>query len=302
MREQVQRILYLGLNGPFSRTPLAALLAAARQVVAVGIAAAEEDEPIRRLDPAPSTSALPLLTPYVEQDMLHLAWAHHLPVFAVRDLRAPETVETLAALQLDLACVACFPWRIPPQLLALPTHGFLNLHPSLLPAYRGPHPLFWTFRDGVQDTGVTLHFMDERLDTGDIVLQAPLRLPDGISGPEADRRAGEVGGALLVEATTRLAKGTLSRRPQPASGRYYPAPTATDFHLDLNWSALRAFNFMRGTAEWGRPYSVDVGRRTLRLSHALRYEAGRQLGTLYRTKGHQAWLQFTPGVLYARLK
>lgn len=302
MDEPTPRILFLGLHGPFSQAPLAALLAAERPVVAVVVPAeAGAREPIRRLQPPPSPSQLPLLTPYVEADTTHLAWAHGLPVFAVRDLAAPETVQVLGALQPDVGCVACFPWRLPASLLALPPHGFLNLHPSLLPAYRGPHPLFWTFRDGAQETGVTLHYMNEELDRGDIALQAPLFLPDGISGPEADRSAGEIGGELVVEATSRLAAGTLPRRPQAAGGHYYPAPVVHDFHLDTGWPARRAFNFMRGTAEWGHPYQVETNGRSFHLAQALAYRSRQRLKSAYREAGREIWLQFSPGVLHARL-
>lgn len=295
MARDLLRILYLGLNGPFSRAPLAALLAAGHVPVGVIVPAEEDSGPIRPLDPAPSPGELP------EADTVQLAWAHQVPVFAVGNLHAPETAQTLSWLRPDVACVACFPWRIPPALLALPPHGFLNLHPSLLPAYRGPYPLFWTFRDGLQETGVTLHYMDETLDTGDIALQAPLVLPDGISGPAADRRAGEIGGQLLVKAIPRLTAGTLPRRPQPARGAYYAAPTAADFRLTSGWSAQRAFNFMRGTAEWGRPYLLETGERSFFLGEALAFFPRHQLNEPYRESGREIWLQFTPGVLRARL-
>ena len=301
MGDRSPQILFLGLHGPFSRAPLAALLAAGRPVVAVVIPdGAGTGPPIRRLRPPATVTELPLLTPFVEQEMAHLAWAHQLPVFAVHDLDAPQTTRQLSELQPDVGCVACFPRRFPPSLLSLPPHGFFNLHPSRLPAYRGPYPLFWTFRDGIQETGVTLHHMDERLDRGDIALQAPLRLPDGISGAEADRRAGEIGGTLLLEATTRLAAGTLPRIPQPAGGQYYPRPTADDFRLSPGWSARRAFNFMRGTAEWARPYPIELDGRPFRLALALAYDPRQRLDVPYREEGRDVWLQFTPGVLHAR--
>lgn len=301
MDDRSLRILFLGLHGPFSRAPLAALLDAGRPVVAVAIPdGSAGSPPIRRLHPPATAGELPLLTPFTAQDTVHLAWARRLPVFAVHDLDAPETRQQLGALQPDVGCVACFPRRLPPSLLSLPPHGFLNLHPSLLPAYRGPYPLFWTFRDGIQETGVTLHYMDERLDRGDIALQAPLLLPDGISGAEADLRAGEIGGTLLLQGTGRLAAGTLPRVPQPAGGQYHPRPAADDFRLSPTWPARRAFNFMRGTAEWARPYPLEIKGRTFRLAQALAYDPRQRLAAPYREEGSEVWLQFSPGVLHAR--
>jgi methionyl-tRNA formyltransferase len=260
----------------------------------------EQARPIAQISPPPSSSELPLLTPYIEEDTVHLAWTHGLPVFTVGDL-AEETVQTLAGLEPDVAYVACFPWRIPPALLAAPAEGFLNLHPSLLPDYRGPHPMFWTFRDGRQQTGVTLHQMEESLDTGPIALQAPLHLDDGISGTEADWRAGQIGGELLLLASERLEEGSLSLRPQPAGGSYYPPPTAADFRLEPSWPAQRAFNFMRGTAGWGQPYPVTIAGRKFRLDQALACYPRQQLAPPYEESGREVWLQFAPGVLHARL-
>ena len=82
--------------------------------------------------------------------------------------------------------------------------------------------------------------MDEGLDTGDIVLQAPITLPDGISGAEADRLCARLGAELMVRAVGLLARGRLPRRPQPPGGSYQPAPQAADFHLDITWPARRA--------------------------------------------------------------
>jgi hypothetical protein len=76
-------------------------------------------------------------------DTLSVAWAAGLPVLAARDLAHADTLTTLAEFQADVACVACFTRRIPPAVLNRPRLGFLNIHPSLLPAYRGPEPVFW---------------------------------------------------------------------------------------------------------------------------------------------------------------
>jgi methionyl-tRNA formyltransferase len=210
-------------------------------------------------------------------------------------------VKVLAKLAPDVACVACFPYRIPTALLNVPPAGFLNLHPSLLPAYRGPAPLFWTFRNGEQQTGVTVHFMDEGLDTGDIVLQAPLTLPDGISGHAAETRCAALAGQLLVEAVQALADGRLPRRPQPAGGHYDPWPSLAAFTLSPAWSARRAFNFMRGTAEWRQPYAIYLDGERFALQAAVSYNAGEELGQPYVRSGRSLRIQFSAGVVDAVL-
>jgi len=199
----------------------------------------------------------------------------------------------------DVACIACFDRLIREPLLSLPRLGFLNVHPSLLPAYRGPAPLFWTFRDGVRETGVTVHRVDAGMDTGPILAQAPLALADGLTGPEADHLAAALGGELLVQALDGLAAGALVSRPQPAVGWSNPLPGAEDFRLDPAWSARRAFNFMRGAAEWGIAFTVDLDGRTLALTCGLAYnESERQSAPVIRD-GNTVSVQFAPGVLRA---
>src|SRR4051794_33572606 len=176
------RILFLGMAGATSAAVLSALLAAGAEIAGVvlpagRLARATQPEPIASIAPP----LIPLASP--SPTIADLARARGIPAFELRRAAEPAALRALAQLRPDLGCVACFPLRLPPELLALPPLGFLNMHPSLLPRHRGPDPLFWTLRDGGERAGVTIHYMDERFDTGDVALQAPLALPDGISGP-----------------------------------------------------------------------------------------------------------------------
>ncbi|HJW82754.1 MAG TPA: formyltransferase family protein [Anaerolineae bacterium] len=294
------RVLYFGMLGEFSRAPLAALLEAGAGVCGVVVAVDADRAPITRLEPDASRSELPILGAYLEHNIVHIGWERGLPVFQVGRLAHTDTLAIMSSLRPDVACVACFPRRIPAALLALPKHGFLNLHPSLLPLYRGPEPLFWFLRAGGGSTGVTLHFMDERLDTGDIAAQAPIDLPNGVSRAEAERLCAALGGQLMVEVVQALERGTLARRSQPEGGTYYPAPTPDDFSIDTSWPARRAFNFMRGTADWRQPYTVETGAERLRLDVALAFSPDERLERPYLRFGDTLRIQFTPGVLEAR--
>jgi methionyl-tRNA formyltransferase len=284
-------ILFFGMHGPFSIAPLQALLAAQASIAAVILPAIRQQHTaIEPLAPHPGL--------FQPATIVHLAWQSEAPVYAVRH-NGPEVVEQLAALAPAVACVACWPHRIPPELLALPRYGFLNVHPSLLPAYRGPHPLFWALRDGLRETGVTVHWMAEELDRGDIALQAPLPLPEGVGAAVLEQAAGELGGQLLVTVLEQLAAGNAMRRPQPPGGSYQPAPQAAGFALDPSWPAQRAYNFMRGTAGWGQPYPLSTGGETLYLRRALGYDAAVRLPAPVVRAGSQLHLQFTPGILLA---
>ncbi|HXF64588.1 MAG TPA: formyltransferase family protein, partial [Caldilineaceae bacterium] len=199
--------------------------------------------------------------------------------------------------------VACFPWRIPARLLALAPLGFLNIHPSLLPAYRGPAPLFWQLRAGETRTGVTVHWMDASLDAGDLARQAPVTLPDGATGPELDQLLGGVGAELAAETLAALAAGTQPRTPQPPGGSAQGWPTPADFRLDPGWPARRAYNFLRGVEEWGQPFLLEGTPSTpshaWRLYRALDWTADGLLPAPVVQEGEVLYIQFTPGVLVA---
>ena len=294
------RILFCGLPAGISAVVLRGLLDDGRNVAGVVVPAAA----VPHLLPDPVPPVAPLSAPVVPTlplgqpaDLLSLAWAHGLSVLAMDAFGHPDALNTLADLAPDVAVVACFTRRIPPAALAVPRLGFLNLHPSLLPFYRGPQPLFWQLRDGAL-TGATVHYMDEGLDTGDIAAQIAVPLPDGLSGPEAERTLALVGLGQLRGVLDDLARDVVTRRPQGPGGSYQRAPTEADFALSTGWPARRAFNFMRGTADWGRPYPVEVNGRTEWLAAA---EDWRE-ATLDRPSvrhGRHMVIRFSPGVLYA---
>jgi methionyl-tRNA formyltransferase len=296
------RVLYFGMLGDFSRIPLAHLLAAGVDVRGIVVAGQADGNVIRPLPPPQYRSDLPLLNPYYDRNIIQLGWQHEIPVWTVGNFRHPQTLATLAHTEADAAFVACFSERIPKEMLALPRHGFLNLHPSLLPAYRGPHPLFWCFRQGETKTGVTLHFMDEGFDTGDIVWQEPVTFADGLSGEAADQLCAERGGALMVKAVHQLEEaGRLPHRPQTGPGSYHPFPGAADFHVLTTWTARRAFNFMRGTAEWGWPYVIEVEDKEIMAKTAVAYRPSQQLERPVQKGGENIWIQFSPGTLQVSL-
>lgn len=294
------RVLYVGLAGGCSAPPLAALLAAGIEVCGLLLPAPAGAGLTRLAPPATLSHTIPLATPgQPAAPTLQLAWAHGIPAFATGRVRHSTTRATLAALTPDLACVVCFPWRIPVELLTLPRYGWWNMHPSLLPAYRGPAPLFWMLRHGERTGGVTIHQMDAEFDHGPIVAQEPFALADGMSGAAIDELWAKTGARLLVATIGQLRDGTLQAQPQPAGGSYYGMPGDADFDLDPAWPAERAFNFMRGTVEWGRPYSYAG--HDLLVGAALDWDARRWLDVPVKYDGANVLLRFTPGIVQARL-
>lgn len=321
------RIAFLGMPGRLSGPALLALLDAGADLAAVLVPAPPGSPPVApapALAPRPGTIHLspggpghlpapptqppppgsprsaPLpARPSPHPGILTIAAQRSIPALALGGMGSLEAAEALAALAPDLAVVVCWPWRIPPRLLAAPRLGFLNLHPSPLPELRGPEPLFWALREGRERTAVTAHWMDASFDTGAIAAVAPVELPEGIGWDEVEDRAAQAGAQLLGRLLPRLDAGEVPRQPQGPGGSYQPAPRDEAFSIDPTWPARRAFRFMRGVAGWGVPFSLEADGHVLMLGTALGYDPEARLGAPAIVTGDVARVQLSPGVLEA---
>ncbi|MEM7034906.1 MAG: formyltransferase family protein, partial [Chloroflexota bacterium] len=166
--------------------------------------------------------------------------------------------------------------------------------------YRGPTPLFWIAHQGEERSGVTLHFLDEGIDSGDIVTQVEFDLPLGISEFDLTMLCADYGATLLVEALQDVLVASLPRRPQRNGGRYFLAPSQTDFEIDTTWPAQRAFRFLRGANRW--PLTIKTGDTDIIVDTALDYLPEAQLAQPILVTKDECWLQMTPGVLKIRMK
>ncbi|MFN8458926.1 MAG: formyltransferase family protein [Anaerolineae bacterium] len=308
-------LIFFGMQGVLSLPPLRALLEAGVEVKAVLIPAAGTvvASPPRLVHPPrPAPTDLPILNPHLDYNIIHLAWEHGLPVWEVGSLAEPQTLALLAGLRPDLIVVACFPYIFPAALLQLPRYGCLNLHPSLLPAYRGPLPLFWQAYFGEPQTGVTLHFLNQSLDAGDIVAQTAFAWPEGASRADLEQQCGLAGAQLLAEAVQRLAQGEpLPRRPQPQAGSsYFSFPTAEDFYIPTTWEARRAFNFMRAAGtDWPLLLEVREKARTrggekrfFAVRMAISCDSHQKLDRPYLIEGDEIGVQFSPGTVRLKIQ
>jgi methionyl-tRNA formyltransferase len=153
--------------------------------------------------------------------------------------------ETLAEEDFDLFALASYGRILPPALLALPRLGALNVHPSLLPKYRGATPIQTALRNGDARTGVSIMMMDAGMDTGDIVLQEPLAIePDETYGELHDRLA-IAGAGLLERALEAAAHGTLTRAPQNGEPSVTKPIAKEDLAIDWSWDARRIVDHVR---------------------------------------------------------
>lgn len=296
------RVGFWGTHSLFSQVVSTALLDHAQLTLVALPADGAQAPPIALwLPPPPVMDELVIINNAVAAPLVQSAWQKQIPTYQIQRLRSPLVADWLAAQALDLVCVACFPWRIPAALLALPTYGFLNVHPSLLPAYRGPAPLFWQLRAGLPGGGVTVHWMDAAFDTGPIAAQAALPFPDGATSAELDRLLALAGAGLLLDVLRQLATSHRPQQPQTADGSQQSWPTDADFRLDRQWSARHAYTFMRGTDEWRQPYPITIEGEELLLRRALTYRPDQALGQAMLRDGAEVAIQFAPGVLHALL-
>ncbi len=272
------RALFFGMQGNFSAPSLAALLESGIEVAAVIVPASpvpgSKPAAIKRLErPRVVRSMLPLINTSSYPSIVQTAWIRGIPVWEVSRLADPEVVATLAAYQSDIICVACFSLLIPRIIIDLPRLGCLNVHPSLLPANRGPVPLFWTFREGHETTGVTIHFIDERMDNGDILAQEILEVPEGISYDRLEEQCASLGGSLLQSVVWQLVKGCATRMPQDeARSSYHSFPVDEDFAVHAeSWSAHHVFNFICGLGHWDNPIALYTGEQVFFVRDAISY-------------------------------
>jgi methionyl-tRNA formyltransferase len=151
-----------------------------------------------------------------------LAQAQGIPVWQpVRLRRDGEVLAALAALAADVFVVVAYGQILPPAVLQMPRLGCVNVHASLLPAYRGAAPIQWAIANGETETGVTTMLMDEGLDTGAILLQAKLPIGPEQTGLELASQLAQLGASLLVETLLKLEKGELTPIPQDDSRATY---------------------------------------------------------------------------------
>ncbi len=282
------RVVFFGMECAGSERVLAALQAGGVEVRAVVL-------PVGRGRGAASA----------ESGVGRLADGTGVPLVGVARLDG-EAIGAIAAWRPEEVVAACFPWRLPPELLAVPPLGCLNVHPSLLPVGRGPEPVFWTLRRGERRTGATVHLMDAGFDTGPIVARAEVAVPEGVRAPELEARLMALGGRLVVEALAGLAVGTTVPTPQEdALATRAPVPAAADWVVPTNLPGRWAFSFARGVAPLGGPLMLLVGATGGRypIRDALGYAADERMeapvedegGGVLRARCRPGWVRLLVG-------
>jgi UDP-4-amino-4-deoxy-L-arabinose formyltransferase / UDP-glucuronic acid dehydrogenase (UDP-4-keto-hexauronic acid decarboxylating) len=173
-----------------------------------------------------------------------LAAQHGVPVYLDANVEAAS--EKISALKPSAIYSFSYRHLIPESVLELAPLGAFNLHPSLLPAYRGRAPVNWVLVNGERETGVTLHHMVARADAGDIVGQRAVAIDDNDNALRLYRKLVPLGVELVDELHPKIVAGTAPRRKMDIlKGSYFGRRKPEDGLIDWRWPARRIFNLVR---------------------------------------------------------
>lgn len=196
------------------------------------------------------------------------ALAHGIPVFQPEKIRNNEEfLEQLKEINPDAAVVAAFGQLLPKEVLTLPRYGCINIHASLLPKYRGAAPIQWAIIDGEKETGLTTMYMEEGLDTGDMLLKTVIPIEPEETGGSLHDKLAKAGGPLILETLKRLEEGTLERAVQTGETCYAKMLTKALGKVDWSMGAAAIERLIRGLSPWPSAYS-RLGKKTVKLWRA----------------------------------
>lgn len=188
-------------------------------------------------------------------------------VEVLQPARADDVTSRLGALQLDVCAVVAYGQILPAALLAVPVHGFVNLHFSVLPAWRGAAPVTASILHGDRETGVTCFVLDAGMDTGPVLVTRTTRIAPTETSGELTGRLAELGAPLLVDAVVGLVDGTLQPQPQDDARATYarkiaPADARIDWSLPAEQvqRVVRAYNPVPGAHTTFRDARLKVHR------------------------------------------
>ena len=191
-----------------------------------------------------------------------LAERYGIVVLQPNKIRTPEFMDDLKALDPHLICVTAYGKILPPDVLNLPRHGCINVHASLLPAYRGAAPINRAIVRGETVSGVTTMQMDEGMDTGDMLLWREVPIESGDTGETLAGKLSHLGAELLIETIEKLKSGNLSSVKQDETlATYAPLIKKEDGRIDWSKSAEDIRNLVRGMTPWPGAFTDLDGKR-----------------------------------------
>lgn len=246
------KIVYMG-TPDFAVAPLEALIRAGHQISAV----------VTQPDKQKGRGKEVQMTPVKE-----CALKYGIPVFQPQKIKEPESVSRLKEYSADIFVIAAFGQILSEEILNMPKYGCVNIHASLLPAYRGAAPIQWVILNGETKTGVTIMQMAKGLDTGDMLLKAEVSIDPKETGESLHDKLMETGAKLIVEALPKIERGELIFEKQDDSlSSYAPRLTKSMGLIDWDKDAVEIERLVRGLNSWPSAYTCYHG-KTLKIWEA----------------------------------
>jgi len=181
---------------------------------------------------------------------------NNIPVYQPNSVKTDETIEMVKELNPDLIVVVAYGKILPQELIDIPEKGIINVHSSLLPKYRGAAPIHAAIVNGEKESGVTIMDIVEKLDAGDIILQAKTPIDEMDTLADLHDRLALIGSEALLKAVNMIESGTVTRTPQDESKVTFVKPIKKD-QCEIHWdhSMERVYNFVRGLNPFPSAYS-----------------------------------------------
>lgn len=196
------------------------------------------------------------------------ALEHNLMVSQPEKVREEAFIEELERINPDVIVVVAFGQILPERILNIPRFGCINVHASLLPAYRGAAPIQWAVIDGLAESGVTTMYMEKGLDTGDIIEQSCVTLTEDETGGSLFDRLAKEGACLLISTLEKLEAGTATRSKQDDSKSSYAKMLSKDMgNLDFSKDAIVLERLIRGLNPWPSAFT-RLNDKTLKVYEA----------------------------------
>jgi methionyl-tRNA formyltransferase len=276
-------ILYIGSSGALSLLPFKKLLSSQHLITAVGI-----------FNPIVFNDRIIAL----KNESLALAANHqNIPVIDLSQ-SLNDILQQVTEISVDVIVISCYSKRLPEEVVNLASKGCFNMHPSLLPRYRGPEPIFWQMKEA-SETGISWHTVVHDFDAGDIVAQQKINLHDGAKYSEVSLQLAETGAEIMMSLLTDLSTGSISKTAQdPEQASYFPYPEKQDFVIDTSCTARHVYNFMCATKAFGYPYRCLIGKHCYFIDEALAYDNNATLQAV-KTQGNRLYIPCNEGVLIA---
>ena len=290
------RIVVLGSNGEFTALAVETLCLSGVSPAALVTCG----PPATVSAPAPTYEARASIPVEVGAPAARITAAHGVALISARNPNRSDTITAVERFAPDLLLIACLPTILSRAARRTARLGALNLHPSALPRYRGPDPVFWQLRDGIRRAGVTVHVATGSADAGPIVAQRMLEVRPGIGAPALTAALVRSGILALVEELPEIERRIREAAAQDESAATcQPGPSADDFRIDTSWRAERAYRFIAGISGSGATFTIVSDEGEIEVERAVGFDSTARCGPAVRHRGEFVTIRFADGMLRA---